>query len=72
MSGLEREGRHLFDVSNNVLGAIMNCVWIGERGGRQLFDFSSTVLCAIMYCEWIDEGVGDTCLMLSALCWLRY
>jgi len=31
--GLENEGRHLFDVSSNVLGAILNCEWIGEGGG---------------------------------------
>ena len=31
--GLEREGGHLFDVSSTVLGAILNCEWIGEGGG---------------------------------------
>ena len=30
------------------------------------------MLGAILNCEWIGEGVRDTCLMLAALCWVRY
>jgi len=65
-------GRHLFDVSSTVLGAILNCEWIGEGGERHLFHVSSTVLGAILNCVWTGEGGGDTCFMLAALCWLRY
>ena len=49
-------GRHLFDVSKTVLGALFNCVWTGKGGGTQLFDVSSTVSCAILNCEWTGEG----------------
>ena len=62
----------MFDVSSTVLGAILNYVWIGEGGGRHLFVVSSTVLGAILNCVWIGDGGGDTCLMLAALCWVRY
>ena len=52
MCGFERVGRHLFDVSNTVFCAILNCEWPGEEGGRHLFDVSSTVLVEILNCEW--------------------
>ena len=58
---MDREGRHLIDISSTILGAILNCRWIGEGGGRQFFDVSSTVLGAILNCEWIGEG-GETLL----------
>ena len=37
-----------------------------------MFDVSSTVLGAILNSLWIGEGGGETCLMLAALCWVRY
>jgi len=37
-----------------------------------MFDVSSIVLGAILNCEWTGEGGGDTCLMLAALCLVRY
>ena len=57
----------MFDVSSTVLGAILNCEWIGEGGGIHSFDVSSTLLGAILNCGWFGEGGGDTCLMLAAL-----
>ena len=56
---LREAGRDFFDVISSVLGAILNCEWIGEGGGRHLFDVSSTVLGAILNCEWIGEE-GET------------
>ena len=46
----------MFDVSSTVLGAIMNCEWIGEGMGRKLFDVSSTMLDAVLIYEWTGEG----------------
>ena len=43
-----------------------------REAGRDFFDVISSVLGAILNCEWIGVGGGDTCLMLAALCWVRY
>ena len=61
----------MFAVNNTVVGEILKCEWIGEGWGH-LFDVSSTLLGAILNWEWSGDGVRDTCLMLAALCWVRY
>ena len=48
--------RHLFDITNTLLGAIFSCEWNGGRGMRHIFDISNTVLCEKIKCEWIAEG----------------
>ena len=47
MCGLERKGRHLFDVSSTVLGAIMTSEWIDEGMGDTCLMYQHCVGCDI-------------------------
>ena len=55
-----------------MLGAILNCEWIGEGG-----EDTCLMLAALCWVRYLtvsglqSEGV-DTCLMVAALCWVRY